>query len=164
MFASWTRRFITIANVCYTTDREILNNPMDDTVGGPCYPLAPHATLRSEEDTKGARRMPWHRKSTKDAASCDKLGGGANTRYHPEVSEWGNPAGPIPCYLPPESIGRQGTTRGTETSKYPEEEKSTEIARVAASESAPAQTRARVSGRRCRPGVAGRTCGGCPPA
>ena len=99
-----------------------------------------------DEDTKGARRMPWHRKSTKDAASCDKLGGGANTRYHPEVSEWGNPAGPIPCYLPPESIGRQGTTRGTETSKYPEEEKSTEIARVAASESAPAQTHARVSG------------------
>ena len=33
-----------------------------------------------------------------------------------------------------------GTTGGTETSKYPEEEKSTEIARVAASESARAQT------------------------
>ena len=32
------------------------------------------------------------------------------------------------------------TTRGTETSKYPEEKKSTEIARVAASESAKAQT------------------------
>ena len=34
----------------------------------------------------------------------------------------------------------RGTTGGTETSKYPEEEKSTEIARVAASESARAQT------------------------
>ena len=33
--------------------------------------------LRSE-DTKGARWMPWHRKSMKDAASCDKLRGGAN--------------------------------------------------------------------------------------
>ena len=30
------------------------------------------------EDTKGARRMPWHRKSTKDAASCEKPRGGAN--------------------------------------------------------------------------------------
>ena len=37
-----------------------------------------------------------------------------------------------------------GTTRGTETSKYPEERKSTETARVAASESARAQTRASV--------------------
>ena len=55
----------------------------------------------------------------------------------------------------PESNRGGGTTRGTETSKYPEEEKSTEIARVAASESARAQTRARVSGRRCRPGVVG---------
>ena len=62
-----------------------------------------------------------------------------------------------------ERIGGQEATGGTETSKYPEEEKSTEIARVAASESAPAQTRARVSGRRCRPGVAGRTSRSCPP-
>ena len=44
-------------------------------------------------------------------------------------------------------IGRRRTTRGTETSKYPEEEKSTEIARVAASESAEAQTHASVSAR-----------------
>ena len=36
---------------------------------------------------------------------------------------------------PPERIGRAGTTGGTETSKYPEEEKSNEIPRVAASES-----------------------------
>ena len=41
-----------------------------------------------------------------------------------------------------EHIGDVEATRGTETSKYPEEEKSTEIARVAASESAPAQTHA----------------------
>ena len=39
-----------------------------------------------------------------------------------------------------ERIGGQEATGGTETSKYPEEEKSTEIARVAASESARAQT------------------------
>ena len=38
---------------------------------------------------------------------------------------------------PPERIGREEATRGTETSKYPEERKSTEIALVAASERAP---------------------------
>ena len=53
---------------------------------------------------------------------------------------WGHAQVPAPEY-----IGREEATRGTETSKYPEEEKSTEIARVAASESAPAQTHARVS-------------------
>ena len=37
--------------------------------------------------------------------------------------------------LPPaEHIGREEATRGTETSKYPEEEKSTEISLVVASE------------------------------
>ena len=36
--------------------------------------------------------------------------------------------------------GKPGRTRGTETSHYPEEEKTTVMARVAASESAPAQT------------------------
>ena len=46
---------------------------------------------------------------------------------------------------PAERIGGEEATRGTETSKYPEEEKSTEIARVAASESARAQTAACVS-------------------
>ena len=42
--------------------------------------------------------------------------------------------------LPDRRPSVRGTTGGTETSKYPEEEKSTEIARVAASESARAQT------------------------
>ena len=37
-------------------------------------------------------------------------------------------------------IGAEEATRGTETSKYPEEEKSTEIPGVAASETGPAQT------------------------
>ena len=31
-----------------------------------------------EEDTAGARRMPWHGKPKKGAASCDKPRGGAN--------------------------------------------------------------------------------------
>ena len=53
----------------------------------------------------------------------------------------GEPGGGHAPPSAPEYIGCARTTRGTETSKYPEEEKSTEIARVAASESAPAQTR-----------------------
>ena len=39
---------------------------------------------------------------------------------------------------PPEHIGRQEATWGTETSKYPEERKSTETPGVAASETGPA--------------------------
>ena len=31
------------------------------------------------EDVKGTRRMPWHRKPMKDAASCDNPRGGALT-------------------------------------------------------------------------------------
>ena len=86
----------------------------------------------------GARRMPWHRKSTKGAASRDRPGGGANGPRSRD-SRMGEPSrrhGRLPGRRP--SV--RGTTGGTETSKYPEEEKSTEIARVAASESARAQT------------------------
>ena len=104
----------------------------------------PLASDSQDEDPKGARRMPWHRKSTKDAASCDKLRGGANGLRSGDLRmgepTWGHARVPAP-----EHIGREEATRGTETSKYPEEEKSTEIARVAASESAPAQTHACVS-------------------
>ena len=51
------------------------------------------------------------------------------------MSEWGNPPGEDPGIT-------HGVrpTRGTETSQYPEEKKANAIARVAASESAPAQT------------------------
>ncbi len=52
----------------------------------------------------------------------------------PRVSEWGNPAGRRPATT------KVGRTRGTETSKYPEEKKTTVIPRVAASESGEAQT------------------------
>jgi hypothetical protein len=51
------------------------------------------------------------------------------------MSEWGNPARVIPRYF-----RKEEPTRGTETSNYPEEEKSNEIPRVAASESGRAQT------------------------
>ena len=54
----------------------------------------------------------------------------------PRMSEWGNPAEGIP----PHRGCRGGRTRGTETSKYPEEEKIIMIAQVVASERALAQT------------------------
>ena len=69
----------------------------------------------------------------------------------------GEPAGgraPAPAA---ESIGGEEATRGTETSKYPEEEKSTEIALVAASERARCPNRGlRHSFRALEP----RRCGG----
>ena len=80
--------------------------------------------------------MPWHRKSTKGAASCDKPRGGANG-LRSGGARMGKPAWGHAQAPPPECIGRREATGGTETSKYPEEEKSNEIARVAASESAP---------------------------
>ena len=48
------------------------------------------------------------------------------------------------CPPPPaEHIGWEEVTRGTETSKYPEEEKSTEIPQVVASERGGGQTEGR---------------------
>ena len=78
--------------------------------------------------------MPWLSKAKKDVTSCDKLWPGANTRYQPQISEWGNP--PFLNGIT-QSVRR---TRGTETSKYPEEKKTTVIAQVVASERARAQT------------------------
>jgi hypothetical protein len=49
------------------------------------------------------------------------------------MSEWGNPPS-ISWVSQTEYIGLEKLTRGTETSKYPEEKKSTEIPLVAASE------------------------------
>ena len=103
--------------------------------------------------------MPWHRKSTKGAASCDKPRGGANGLRSGD-SRMGEPARGHALAPPPEYIGRREATGGTETSKYPEEEKSTEIARVAASESAPSPNpRTRYSPEALRRGG----CGPAPP-
>ena len=99
--------------------------------------------------------MPWHRKPMKGAASCDKPRGGANGLRSGDARmgepAWGHAQAP-----PPELIGREEATGGTETSKYPEEGKSTENPRVAASESGRAQTDASVQAwGRCRIGVVG---------
>ena len=103
--------------------------------------------------------MPWHRRPTKGAASRDSPRGGAHglrsggTRTgEPDRVELGR--------LPLERIRREGGTGGTETSKYPEEEKSIEMPGVAASETGrrPNRRRATPCGG-CAAGVAGRGAG-----
>ena len=79
--------------------------------------------------------MPWLSEAMKDVISCDKLRGGANNRYIRRF-----PNGET---LPVEDgklrfIGDQ--TRRTETSKYPEEEKTIVIPLVVAIERGIAQT------------------------
>ena len=62
---------------------------------------------------------------------------------------------------PAEYIGREKRTGGIETSKYPQEQKSTEIPLVVASERGIAQTEHMQAYRRCVLGVVGpfRECG-----
>ena len=79
--------------------------------------------------------MPRLSKAKKDVISCDKLRGGANIHY---IRRFPNGAtcqaeGLI-------SFVRRKRTRGTETSKYLEEEKTIVISRVVASEMERAQT------------------------
>ena len=95
------------------------------------------------------------RRRTRQAAIVP---GEPHAGFDPGVSEWGNPGREG-------GLSRQGTaTGGTETSKYPEERKSTETPRVAASERGPAQTGASDPARgRRRPGVAGASSGGRAP-
>ena len=57
--------------------------------------------------------------------SLRKASGSWQTSFDPEISEWGNPLGVISILT--EYIGVMKRTQGTETSKYPEEKKSTEI-------------------------------------
>ena len=89
--------------------------------------------IAESEGSMGARRMPWRRKPTKGAASRDSPGGGANG-LRSRGARMGEPAAGHAAAPAPESIGGEEATGGTETSKYPEEEKSTEIPGVAASE------------------------------
>ena len=67
--------------------------------------------------------------------------------FDPEISEWGNPAGVMSGYPMLNQIDIEEGTRGTETSKYPEEKKEKSISVVAASEEERGQTgRLRSSG------------------
>jgi len=87
--------------------------------------------VRSGEIVSQARKctrwMPRHRSAKKDVASCEKPRGAASERRSGDF-RMGKPTGghtPVPEREP---------TQGTETSKYPEEEKETSIPSVAASE------------------------------
>ena len=77
--------------------------------------------------------MPWRQEAMKGVVSCDKLSG---SRKQASIRRFPNGATQqgYTCYSPAEYIGRGKRTRGTETSKYPQEKKSNEIPLVVASE------------------------------
>ena len=75
----------------------------------------------------------------KDATTCDKPRIGGNN-LRPVDFRMGQPVTSNVVTSMPEYIRYVKTTRGTETSQYPEEKKSTEIPLVAASERGVAQT------------------------
>ena len=79
--------------------------------------------------------MPWLSKATKDVISCEKLGGGANIHYIPRYPNGATQYENIILHYV-----SSGQTRGTETSKYPEEKKTKVIPLVVASERGTAQT------------------------
>ena len=89
--------------------------------------------IRAHEGCLGIRR----RRRTRKTAT---ILGEPSTGFDPGVSEWGNPAPLVGCDRRMNKIVRRGHTRGSETSQYPQEKRSNDIARVAASESAGAQT------------------------
>ena len=77
--------------------------------------------------------MPWYEKSMKDAITCDKPRIGGNNLI-PGDFRMGQPVMSNVMTSSPEYIGCMKTSGGTETSKYPEEEKTIVISLVAASE------------------------------
>ena len=82
---------------------------------------------------KGTWWMPWHWTAMKDVLRCDKLRGVAKILWSVDV-RMGKPG-----WL--KTSRRKTETRRTGTSKYPEEEKTTVIPQVVASERGEAQTR-----------------------
>ena len=89
--------------------------------------------LRAHGGCLGIRRR---RRTWSAAISFGELQASAD----PKISEWENPTRVMPGYLGAEFIGSRKRTRGTETSKYPQENKSNEIPLVVASERGRAQT------------------------
>ncbi len=77
--------------------------------------------------------MPWCQEAMKDVGSCEKLRGAATQAVIRRSPNGKTRAG---LYRPAQAeyIGLLQQTWGTETSKYPEEKKSTEIPLVVASE------------------------------
>ena len=77
--------------------------------------------------------MPWHLEPKKDVVICDKPRG-ADKRALIRGFPNGGTRPDLIRSLPPEYIGRGEGTRGSETSQYPQEEKTTVIPLVVASE------------------------------
>ena len=77
--------------------------------------------------------MPWRWEPTKDVASCDKPRIAAS-KHQPGDFRMGQPTESNVSVPLPEHIGQAEGTRGTETSKYPQEKKENSIPPVAASE------------------------------
>jgi hypothetical protein len=76
----------------------------------------------------------------KDVVRLRYASGSGQTCFDPEISEWGNPLAWERKYPLVSKVASEERTEGTETSKYLEEYKSTEILLVAASERRLAQT------------------------
>ena len=68
--------------------------------------------------------MPRHESAMKDVASCDKPRGAASEHRSGDF-RMGKPIQGHAWISPAEYIGGGRRTRGTDTSKYPKEEKST---------------------------------------
>ena len=77
--------------------------------------------IRAHDGCLGIGRR---RRTRKTATSC----GEPSTGIDPQISEWGNPPLAMGRYRKVEYIDLRGHTRGSETSQYPQEEKSNEIA------------------------------------
>ena len=80
--------------------------------------------------------MPWDKEAMKDVARCDKLRGGVSNLWSVDF-RMGKPDRKVILRW---IYRRRKRTRGTETSKYPEEKKTIVIPLVVASESGTAQT------------------------
>ena len=93
-----------------------------------------HCTWRYLKWLKSIWWMPWCMEAMKDVVRCDKLRVGASNLWS-EDFRMGKPTLRGILHWIHRCIKR---TRRTETSKYPEEKKSTEIPLVAASEEGPA--------------------------
>ena len=72
--------------------------------------------------------MPWRLEAMKDVEWVRNASGSSQSSFDPKMSEWGNLAGRKSAAPKGEQTG------GSETSQYPEEEKSNEIPTVAVSE------------------------------
>jgi len=91
------------------------------------------------EAITGVRWMPWHLQAMKDVEGCEKPRGAATQAW---IRGYLNGATPPALRS---ATGRRIHSRAkrtgrTETSQYPQEQKSYEIPSVAASERGPAQT------------------------